>query len=142
MQRVSYHRIWILKGFFCKSPFPTFAEKDAQIVVMIFIYWNMTVFVYHALLLWSGCCIVSTLEDDTDADLTAGENIGASTLEDVTDAHLTAVGINDTQIVSTTKFLLLTNVPHLRDSHCSTAECRFLHSSRHSLSGCQSMTSE
>ena len=59
----------------------------------------MTVFVYHALLLWSGCCIVSTLEDDTDADLTAGENIGASTLEDVTDAHLTAVGINDTEIV-------------------------------------------
>ena len=42
---------------------------------------------------------MSTLLDDTDADLTAGENIGASTLEDVTDAHLTAVGINDTQIV-------------------------------------------
>ena len=45
-----------------------------------------------------GCCGVFTLEN-TNTEITAAGNIGVSTLEDDTDTELTAVGINNTQIV-------------------------------------------
>ena len=70
----------LLIGIFCESPVPRKRRPNCCFNPFLIPFWNLSVMFYHALLLCSGCCRISTPEDDTDSDLTT-------------------VGINNTQIV-------------------------------------------
>ena len=71
----------LLIGIFCESPVPRKRRPNCCFNPFLIPFWKVTVMFYHALLLCSGCCRVSTLEDDTEY------------------SDLTTVGINNTQIV-------------------------------------------